>query len=44
MRANKPSHLIASEINLRGGKTEPRVAKGDTEESKGRKEKQVDKW
>lgn len=31
MRANNPSHLISSEINLGVEKTEPRVVKGDTE-------------
>lgn len=36
MRANNPSHLISSEINLRGGKTEPRVVKGDTDRTWGR--------
>lgn len=30
MRANNPSHLISSEINLWGGKIEPRVWKGET--------------
>jgi len=31
MRANNPSHLISSEINLQDGKTEPGVVKCDTE-------------
>lgn len=29
MRANNPSHRISSEINLRGGKTEPSAVKAD---------------
>lgn len=31
MKANNPSRLISSEINLQGGKTEPRLVKGETE-------------
>lgn len=36
MRANNPSLLISSEINLRGGTTEPRVVKGGTSDAVGR--------
>lgn len=39
MRANKPSYLISSEINLWGGKTDTEAVKGDTAGGKVEEEK-----